>query len=74
MSISLTIPVDAKTADAFARLSVQEKEKLTFLLSLQIKNSLNSDISLLEIMDNISQEAEEKGLTPAILESLLDDE
>lgn len=72
MSISLTIPVDAKTADAFARLSVQEKEKLTFLLSLQIKNSLNSDISLLDIMDEISREAEEKGLTPAILESLLD--
>ena len=74
MSISLTIPVDAKTADAFARLSVQEKEKLTFLLILQIKNSLNSDISLLDIMDEISREAEEKGLTPAILESLLDDE
>jgi hypothetical protein len=35
---------------------------------------LNSHDSLLEIMDEISQEAINKGLTPEILQSLLEDE
>jgi hypothetical protein len=74
--ISQIIPilVDAETAIAFDNLPVEEKNKLQVFLSWQIKTALKSEQSLLEIMDEISAEAEAKGLTPEILESLLEDE
>lgn len=74
MSKSILIKVDTETAEAFERLSAEEKEKIEFFLSLQMKNVLKSEVSLLDIMDDISKEAEAKGLTPEILESLLEED
>ena len=70
----ITIHVDADTAKAFKATSVQKRQKLELLLNLKLKESLSSSDSLLEIMDEISQEAINKGLTPEILQSLLEDE
>ncbi len=70
----ITIRVDTETAKAFESISVQERQKLELLLNLKLKEFLNNSDSLLKIMDEISQEAMEKGLTPEILESLLEDE
>ncbi len=70
----ITIRVDADTAKAFKSTSVQERQKLELLLNLKLKESLNNSDSLLEIMDEISHEAMNKGLTPEILQSLLEDE
>lgn len=74
MSKSIMIKVDTETAEAFERLSTEEREKIEFFLSIQMKNALKSEVSLLAVMDDISKEAEAKGLTPEILESLLEDE
>ncbi len=70
----ITIHVDADTAKAFKATSAQKRQKLELLLNLKLKESLSSSDSLLEIMDEISQEAINKGLTPEILQSLLEDE
>jgi hypothetical protein len=70
----ITIRVDADTARAFKSTSAQERQKLEFLLNLKLKESLIQSNSLLDIMDEISQEAIDNGLTPEILQSLLEDE
>ncbi|MDJ0688900.1 MAG: hypothetical protein QNJ41_10350 [Xenococcaceae cyanobacterium MO_188.B32] len=70
----ITIHVDADTAKAFKATSAQKRQKLELLLNLKLKESLSNSDSLLEIMDEISQEAINKGLTPEIIQSLLEDE
>jgi hypothetical protein len=70
----ITIRVDADTARAFKSTSAQERQKLELLLNLKLKESLIQSNSLLDIMDEISQEAIDNGLTPEILQSLLEDE
>jgi hypothetical protein len=70
----ITIRVDADTARAFNSTSTRERQKLELLLNLKLKESLSKTDSLLRIMDEISQEAIDKGLTPEILQSLLEDE
>ncbi|MGL6344435.1 MAG: hypothetical protein ACRC80_35465 [Waterburya sp.] len=70
----ITIRVDTELAKLFNSISDQERQKLELLLNLKLKESLKGDRSLLSIMDEISQEAIDKGLTPEILQSLLEDE
>ncbi len=70
----ITIRVDADIAKSFKSISAQERQKLELLLNLKLKESLLLNDSLLKIMDEISQEAIEKCLTPEILQSLLEDE
>ena len=70
----IIIRVDPETARAFNSTSAQERRKLELLLNFKLKESLNKSDSLLEIMDEISQEVLEKGLTLEILQSLLEDE
>jgi hypothetical protein len=70
----ITIRVDTETAKAFNSTSAQERQKLELLLNLKLKESLSNTASLLKIMDEISQEAIDKGLTPEILQTLLEDE
>jgi hypothetical protein len=70
----ITICVDTETAKAFNSTSAQKRQKLELLLNLKLKESLSNTDSLLKIMDEISQEAIDKGLTPEILQTLLEDE
>ena len=70
----IRIRVDSETAKAFNSTSAQERQKLELLLNLKLKESLSQSDSLLKIMDEISQEAVDKGLTLEILQSLLEDE
>jgi hypothetical protein len=70
----IKIRVDTEIAKAFNSTSAQGRQKLELLLNLKLKESLNNSDSLLKIMDEISQEAINKGLTPEILQSLLEDE
>lgn len=70
----IRIRVDSETAKAFNSTFTQERQKLELLLNLKLKESLSQGDSLLKIMDEISKEAVDKGLTPEILQSLLEDE
>jgi hypothetical protein len=72
---TISIPVDEATALAYSQASVEERKKIQLLLRLRIHELfIQSDISLQQIMDDIGAQAEARGLTPQILETLLCDE
>lgn len=69
---TISIEVDPETARAFAQASEEQQRKLRLLLKLRLREfTVNPVRSLAQIMDEIGQEAEARGLTPDILESLL---
>jgi hypothetical protein len=71
---NLTIQVDAVVAKAFANATPEERRKMELLLSLRLQDLLSSRTRPLEpLMDEIGAEAEARGMTPEVLESLLDD-
>jgi hypothetical protein len=72
---TISIEVDPETAQAFAEAPAEERRKIELLLSLRLRElTAGSNRPLKQIMDEIGQEAEKRGLTPEILESLLNDE
>ncbi|MCC6125847.1 MAG: hypothetical protein IT426_12845 [Pirellulales bacterium] len=69
---TISIEVDAETARAFALAPIEEKRKIQLLLELRLRELTSPAAkSLKEIMDEIGANAEARGLTPEILESLL---
>lgn len=73
-SANISIQVDAEAAKAYAAASPEERRKLELLLSLRLQDLTSSSTRPLnEIMDEIGREAEARGLTPAVLQSLLND-
>jgi hypothetical protein len=64
----ITIRVDPEAARAYRASSAEQRRKLDLLLSLRIKDATRSDLSLREIMRDISRKAQERGLTPDALD------
>lgn len=74
-NITISIPVDATTAQAYNQASTEEQKKIQLLLHLRIRELLTtSPPSLQQVMNDIGVKAEARGLTPEILETLLRDE
>lgn len=71
---TITIPVDKETARIYNDASDEERRKMRLLVKLSLQDFIHSTRSLDEIMDEASEEAERNGLTPEILESILNDE
>lgn len=72
---TITIPVDAETARAYKAASAEDRRKMDLLLRLRLRDlTTSTGRPLKTIMDEIGREAEARGLTPAILESLLHDD
>jgi hypothetical protein len=72
---TISIEVDADAARAFREAPAEEQRKLQLLLSLRLRELTSGPVRpLKEIMDEIGREAESRGLTPEILESLLHEE
>ena len=70
----LTIHVDAEAAEAFREASDETRHKLEIYLGLQIRTFVSlRPGSLTEVMDRMGREAEANGMTPEILESILND-
>ena len=67
----ITIRVDPEAAQAYRAASEQERRKLDLLLTLRLHDALRPGGSLKELMREISRKAQERGLTPEILESIL---
>jgi len=68
----ITIRVDAEAAQGYRAASDQERRKLDLLLSLRLQDALRHQGGTLEqLMRDISRKAQERGLTPEILESIL---
>ena len=68
--ITLQIEVDA--ARAFKSASADEREKIQTLMSVLLREYAKTDVtSLKRTMDEIGERAQEKGLTPELLDSIL---
>lgn len=68
---TISIEIDADAARAFAQASPEERCKLQLLLSLRLRElTAQPARPLQEIMDEIGAQAEARGLTPVILQSL----
>ncbi len=66
---NITIPLDPQTAQIYTTASDEDKRKLRLLLSLWLREFAVSPTPLKAIMDDISEKAQARGLTPEILES-----
>jgi len=67
----ITIQVDAKAAQVYAAATADERRKLDALLSLRLTETTQTSSSLEEVMSDISRNAQRRGLTPEILDEIL---
>lgn len=68
------ISLDSESARIYQRASAEKKKKLQILMGLWLREFDKPSKSLDEIMDEMSRKAKERGLTPEILEAILDGE
>lgn len=72
---TITLEIDSEAAQAFNSVSADERRKLQVLLGIWLKEYAKANnISLKETMTGISEKAQSRGLTPEILESILEEE
>ena len=71
---TITLEIDSEAARLFNSASTEEREKLKVLLGVWLKEYARADAPLLkETMGELSRSAQERGLTPEILESILEE-
>jgi hypothetical protein len=68
----ITIRVDPTAAAVYMAAPENERRKFDALLSLRLNEAARQDRPLLEIIRDASREATAKGLTPEILQEILD--
>ncbi len=72
---TLTLQLDSEAVQVFENISDSDKEKLEMLVSCLFKDYQKSSIETLKkTMDDISEKAQARGLTPEILEEILAEE
>lgn len=72
---AITLEVDSEAAKVFKSASTEEQEKLQVLLGIWLKEYARTDAaSLKETMNEITRKSQSGGLTPEILESILEEE
>lgn len=70
----LTVQVEAQVADAYAASPLEKRQKMQRMVSLYLQYlTAQPDQTLLEAMRQAREEAAANGLTPEILESLLNE-
>ncbi len=70
----ITVSVDPDVASAYRSASDEDRRKLDLLVNLQLRDATRSKTSLKDIMLEISRNAQQRGLTPEILQSILDEQ
>jgi hypothetical protein len=70
---TITIRVDARAAQAFKMASDEDRRKLEALLSLRLLEAAQTTEPLEQLMRRISVHAQQRGLTPDILQDILDE-
>lgn len=74
-NITISINVDDETAREVAALDDQRRRKLGIMLGWRLRDLLKPpQRTLMQIMDDMGRQAEANGLTPEILQSILDDD
>jgi len=74
MNTMITIPLDADIARFYSQIPTDLRRKFQLLLNLWLRDLILSPRPLQAIMEEISQKAQERGLTPEVLEYLLNGE
>lgn len=74
MREQITVSVDSDVANRYRSASNQERRKLDLLINLRLRDVTESEKSLRDTMLEISRNAQQRGLTPEILQSILDEE
>lgn len=69
----IKIRVNVEAARVFETVSEEQRRKIELLLSLKLSDMTNQKRSLENIMSDISQKAKERGLTPKILDYILNE-
>ena len=70
---NITIRVNAEVARIFETASEEQRRKMEALLSLKLSDATRNKRTLEEVMSDISQNAQARGLTPEILDSILNE-
>lgn len=70
---TITIRVSPEAAQAYEAASADQQRKLDALLSIRLSEVVQDTRDLEEIMSDISRNAQERGLTSEMLESILDE-
>ena len=73
MSDRITVSVDPDVANAYRLASDSERRKLDLLVNLRLRDATRSKASLQDVMREISQNAQQRGLTPEILQAMFDE-
>lgn len=74
ISEEITIKVSPKVAQAYQKATERKKQSLVTLVSLFLREDLNEEVDFLgKLMDEISDRAVSRGLTPEILETILNE-
>ncbi len=68
---AITIRVNAEAAHVYENAGAEDRRKLDALLSLKLTEATRATRSLEEVMDEISRNAQQRGLTPEILDQIL---
>jgi hypothetical protein len=71
---NITIRINAEVARIFEAASEEQQRKLEALLNLRLSGATRSKRSLEQVMNDISQNAQARGLTPDILDAILHDD
>ena len=71
---TIAIRVNAEVARIFEAASEEQRRKLEALLSLKLSDATQSKRPLEDVMSDISRNAQARGLTPDILNSILNEE
>ena len=71
---TVNIQLDEEAARIYQQASSEDKQKMQVLLSIWLRQFGKPTKSLRSLMDMISTKAEERGLTPEILDTILNDE
>jgi hypothetical protein len=70
---TITIRVNAEVARIFETASAEHRRKLEALLSLKLGDVTRLKRPLEEVMNDVSRNAQARGLTPEILDSMLNE-
>ena len=73
MAEQITVSVDSDVANSYRSASDHERRKLDVLVNLYLRDVTKSGTSLRDTMLDISSNAQQRGLTPEILQSILAD-
>ena len=69
----ITVSVDRDVAEAYRSASDDERCKLDVLISMRLREATQSPRSLKEVAREVSRNCQQRGLTPEILQSILDE-